>query len=459
VGLLDRFSRVLGDDALSKSEERATYPLSINEWVSYMGHIYPLSGYQQSLQGKTETIGNTFAGLVAGAYQTNGVVFACELVRMSLFSEARFQFQGMRNGRPGDLYGTPALSPLEKPWPNGTTGDLLARCIQDADFAGNAFIVRRGDNLKRLRPDWVTLVLTGENGDPDTELLGIVFQPGGPGSGRDPMTFLAEEIAHFAPNPDPLASFRGMSWLTPVIREIQADNAATSHKESSFNNGATPNMIVKLDVNNMEKFEAYKKAFRDNHEGTTNAYKTLFLAAGADATVVGQNFQQMDFKALQGSAETRIAAAAGVHPAIVGLSEGLQGSSLNAGNFTAAARLTGDKTLRPLWRNFCGAISNVIDVPGGSRLWYDTRDVAFLQADEKDIADVQQIEAITMRQLIETGFEPDSVTAAVMAQDWSKLKHTDLISVQLQPIAPPPQQMALPMPEPATNGKDANVGS
>jgi phage portal protein BeeE len=218
-------------------------------------------------------------------------------------------------------------------------------------------------------------------------------------------------------------------------------------------------MIVKLDVNNMEKFEAYKKAFRDNHEGTTNAYKTLFLAAGADATVVGQNFQQMDFKALQGSAETRIAAAAGVHPAIVGLSEGLQGSSLNAGNFTAAARLTGDKTLRPLWRNFCGAISNVIDVPGGSRLWYDTRDVAFLQADEKDIADVQQIEAITMRQLIETGFEPDSVTAAVMAQDWSKLKHTDLISVQLQPIAPPPQQMALPMPEPATNGKDANVGS
>ena len=74
------------------------------------------------------------------------------------------------------------------------------------------------------------------------------------------MTFLRDQIMHFAPIPDPLASYRGMSWLTPIIREIQADSQATLHKESSFQNGATPNMIVKLDVNNVEKFEAMKKA-------------------------------------------------------------------------------------------------------------------------------------------------------------------------------------------------------
>jgi hypothetical protein len=30
-------------------------------------------------------------------------------------------------------------------------------------------------------------------------------------------------VAHWSPIPDPLANFRGMSWLTPVLREIDAD--------------------------------------------------------------------------------------------------------------------------------------------------------------------------------------------------------------------------------------------
>jgi hypothetical protein len=112
--------------------------------------------------------------------------------------------------------------------------------------------------------------------------------------------------------------------------------------------------------------------------------------------------------------------------------------------------LTGDKTLRPWWRNFAGSASNIIDVPARSELWYDDRDIAFLQADVKDQAEVAQIEAGTIQTLINTGFDPDSVTQAVLAQDWSKLDHSGLVSVQLQPPMPegPPQaQPALPEPK------------
>jgi hypothetical protein len=42
-----------------------------------------------------EGIGSDFAGLVNGAYKANGIVFACELTRMALFSEARFQWRRM----------------------------------------------------------------------------------------------------------------------------------------------------------------------------------------------------------------------------------------------------------------------------------------------------------------------------------------------------------------------------
>jgi hypothetical protein len=118
------------------------------------------------------------------------------------------------------------LQILEGPWEGGTTGDLLTRMLQDADLAGNCYIARRGNQLRRLRPDWVTIVMGSRSGSEiDTEVVGYAYQPGGPGSGEDPVALLPETVAHFRGlTPDPAARFRGMSWLTPVIQEILADN-------------------------------------------------------------------------------------------------------------------------------------------------------------------------------------------------------------------------------------------
>jgi phage portal protein BeeE len=251
-----------------------------------------------------------------------------------------------------------------------------------------------------------------------------------------------------------------MSWLQPIITEIEGDSAATAHKKKFFDNGATVNQAIVLDPTvQLDMFTKLKEQFVKDHEGVANAYKTLFLGGGADIKTVGSNFQQMEFKTTQGAAETRIAAASGIHPTIVGLSEGLQGSSLNAGNFGAARRLTADKTIRPLWRNAAGSLANIVNVPGGTRLWYDARDVAFLLEDEKDAADIQQVQATSIKTLIDGGYEPDAVVAAVDAGDLSMLvgHHTGLNSVQLQPpgtvspdITPDPTTNGQPMP--AMNG-------
>jgi hypothetical protein len=200
--------------------------LSFDEWLSwftFQGVGYPfIPG--QSLGRKEEEPVPTFEGYVQGAYKSNGVVFACMLARLALFSEARFQFRRLRSGRPGELFGSAELAILEKPWPNGTTGDLLARAIQDADLAGNFYAARRGRTIKRMRPDWVTIVL-GSDMDPeepsfalDAEVIGYIYKPGGSKGTADPVVLLPEQVCHFAPIPDPVARFRGMSWLTPVIR-------------------------------------------------------------------------------------------------------------------------------------------------------------------------------------------------------------------------------------------------
>jgi hypothetical protein len=300
------------------------------------------------------------------------------------------------------------------------------------------------DTLRRLRPDWVTIVL-GSQRDPDTaawqsdaEVIGYLYHPGGRGSGQKPDVFLPEEVAHFYPIPDPMARFRGMTWIEPMVREIMGDQAMTEHKLAFVEKGATVNLAIQLDLENIEEFNEWVATFREAHEGVANAYKTLFLMAGAKPVPVGADMKQIDFKAVQGAGETRIAAAAGTPPVIVGLSEGLSGSSLNEGNYQAARRRFADGTLRWLWQNAAGSLATLIAVPLDAELWYDDRDIAFLREDAKDAAEIQQTQSVAIRNYVDAGFKPESVVAAIANDDITLLEHTDLFSVQLQPSGTKP---------------------
>ena len=398
---------------------------------------------------KAEPIEGNFQGYVQGAYKTNGVVFACMAARQLLFSEARFQFRQLRNGRPGDLFGSPALGLLERPWTGATTGDLLTRAILDADLAGNFYGVRRGNMIRRLRPDWVTIVLGSKTGSElDAEVIGYSYDPGGPASGEDPIVLFPEQVVHFAPYPDPLAKFRGMSWLSPILEEIVADRSTTTHKRNFFENGAQLGYVVTLDPDgkmNPEQFNKWVGTFKAGHEGTLNAYKTLFLAGGADVKTVGADLKQVDFKQVQGAGETRICAAARVPPIIVGVSEGLESATYS--NYGQARRAFADLTMRPLWRNMAGSFARIIDVPASSELWFDDRDIPFLQEDLKDEAEIQQTQANAIRTLTDAGFTADSAVLAVTSGDLTLLVHSGLFSVQLQP--PGSQQTTL---APSGNG-------
>ena len=395
-----------------------------------------------------ERVDGNYGALVAQAYRANGVVFAVSLARMLLFTEARFKFRALRSGRPGDLFGTPALQILERPWRNGTTGELLGRMEQDVTLAGNCFIWydRKRRQLRRLRPDWVTVVSTTEDplADREAEVKGYLYGP--PSKPQAAVELPVTEVVHWSPIPDPLAVWRGMSWLTPILREIDADSAATSHKLEFFENAATPNMVVQFDASvTMEQVRVFSEMLSDRHAGLANAYKTLVLGGGADAKVVGSSFEQMNFKVTQGAGETRIAAAGGVPPVIVGLSEGLQAATYS--NYGQARRKFADGWARPTWRSAAAALANIVEVPQGAELWYDDRDIPFLQEDLKDAADIRAVDAVSIKALIEAGYDPDAVIAAVAADDLTVLagSHTGMLSVQLQsPGLPAPAPAAPP---------------
>jgi hypothetical protein len=407
-------------------------------------------GIPTDVPNRTERIDPSFLGFANGAMKGNAVVFQCMRARFSIFAQARFQFRRMTSGRPGDLFGTQELEPLEIPWTNGTTGDLLTRMLIDADLAGNSYWTLRNGNLRRLRPDWVYIIrgVEGEpNGNPDdvdSQIIGYIYWPGGPygAASKDQMEiFLPEEICHFAPIPDPECSWKGMSWLTPLLREIQGDNAATNHRNAFFENGATLQTLFRYDPDvPVDEVRAMKSLFEEQHRGVANAYRSLHIGGGVDATVIGTDLKQIDFSQVTGRVETRIAGAAGVPPIIVGLSEGLQAATYS--NYSQAKRAYADITLRFLWENVAGSLAVLLKVPPGAILWYDDRDIAFLREDRLEAAQVMQTNASTMQTLINSGWEPKSAQAALLANgDWSLLSHSGLYSVQLQlpvPDQPPP---------------------
>lgn len=422
-----------------------TFQAWADAFLQFQGQIYQPAFTTTYAGQKVEQTPNTFQGYIDGAYKSNGVVFSVSMARARPFSEISFKWRRKaQTGYGSDLFGNQELSLLERPWPGGTTQQLLMRAEQDVTAAGTFFIVRepgrfgQDDRLRRLRPDWCEFILTAP---PDqavqSDIVGIKYTPGGPWSGGDSQLYLVHqdpsitEAAFWAPIPDPDALYRGMSWLTPVIEEFRADKAATLHKALFFENAATPNLSVSLKESvSPEKFTAFVRQMNEAAGGVENAYKTLYTGGGADVRVIGADMRQLDFAITQGHGETRVCAAGGVPPIIVGLSEGLQYATYS--NYGMAKRAYADLFLRSQWRSFCGAIEPILDAPTDAMLWYDAKDVAFLRDDTQDIATVQSTQAGTMSQLIAAGYTPDSVTEAVMREDFSLLVHSGLVSVQLQ---------------------------
>lgn len=366
------------------------------------------------------------------AYSGSGVVFGVIAARMNLFTEAEFKFQRLADK---SIYGSQALRLLEEPWPGGTSGELLARMEQDTSLAGNAFIRRVSPTrLERLRPDWVTIVSTVTDepygGTQVREVVGYLYAPPAT-EDREPDFYSVSEVTHWSPVPDPLASFRGMSWLTPVLREADADMQMTDYKRAYLGNAATPNMLIRYaDKVGTTRLEILRERLHARHGGVDNAFKTLILDEGADVTLLGHNMEQMTFTAVQAAGEGRIASAGGVPPVVAGLKEGLDAA--NYAMFEAALKSFANGTMRPHWRSACAALAKLVDVPEDSRLWFDEAGIAALRQGEKEQADTSLVWSQAAETLIRAGFTPQSVTLALTANDMTLLVHTGLVSVQMQ---------------------------
>lgn len=386
---------------------------------------YDLTGV--ATWGKAEPI--TLTG-ERQALLSNGVAYGIFRTRADLFSQVRFCWKRFGSGpRPmaSDVFTDRSLAPLDNP------SSILEWCELDVADAGNSYWTFDDGRLRRLPPRFCSIVL-GSRRDPDdpaaawdAEPVGLIYQPPGT-SAQDAEVFKWDEIAHYCPERDPDARFRGMSWLRPVVEDVRADNGARRYLTKFWENNATPNLIMKFPPEvEVEKVKAFRDAFLAKHQGVERAFRTGFIGGGADPQVIGSNLKDLDSEKIRTQVHRDIAAAAGVPVVAAGIEQGTYANSKESN------RALADRKIRYLWLRAVDAFRPLFPAPTGAELWYDATSVAALQSDAIDDAAVMVQQASTMRTLVDGGFRPDTVISAVTTGDLDKLIHTGLVPVQLQP--------------------------
>jgi hypothetical protein len=401
---------------------------------THNGYPYPFEAFPTVPNGTmdgspVEASAADFSSAVRTIHSRSSVVSSAVTARSLVMSQTVFKWRSLGDDK--RLFDTPALLPLVQPGRDLTRQTLLARVEQDVAYHGNFYLRRLEDGrLRRLRPDWMQIIL-GSNERPskthlaaDAEVIGYVYKPGGRHSQEPGQLLGLSEVALFI----------GEAWVTAVWREVAADMQATDHVSKYFDNAATANMIATAPpgVVTKEQFDQWVTAFDGAHKGAANAWRTIYAQAGTDVKVVGSQLGDLKMAELQGGFETRVSGRSRVPATVLLIREGLGGSALNAGNYQQTRRLWADSWFTPYAQGFCASMQRLVDAPAGAELTFDPTRVMLLQEDVQDAAEIQSRQALTIEAFVRAGFEPASAVQAVMSDNLDVLVHTGLYSVQLQ---------------------------
>ena len=465
MGFLDRFRRPAEPQNLRNSVtfNGVTYPLG----VGFGSGLAPdLSNY---FSAGRPTVTGDLASVVAAA-QPHSVVSAAVLARALLMSQLWFEYADA-----GDhsRFQHENSEILQRPGGVGMTRQRLHMAAsQQSDYTGNVYTLRRPNGtLRHMRADRVSLVIESDTNPRALDEIEASEQDGStPQERRDWLEALLDhnvvayryqphpraraqyydpaDVSHWVAEPHPLSPYIGASWITSVIRELQADIQADTAVDKFFENGAMQRLAVVMPKEMPpEEAQEFQQLMAETHAGLGNSSKNLFLAGGADVKVVGSSLDQYGLKDFRGPLETRVAVRSRMPATILGISEGNQGSALNASTYAQTRRMLADGFFTPHADGYAASLETIAppprktnNYPNGSYLTWDPERVMFLQEDEKDKADIFGVQAGSVRQLTDAGYNPDSILDAVHHADVRKLEHSGLMSVQLLPPGGNPDQ-------------------
>lgn len=427
---------------LSKLTRHSAMPTtwdSYQSWIAQHGHKFPPGSFPVQISSNLAAPAATIDDM-ADAGSSNPIVAGAVARRSRLFSQWRPLWR-----RPDETTFTDAqLAKIQTPkhMPLTTFLDLAQ---QHDSYYGQAYVYDDPAGVVLLKPDRMQAVLSAPEGAnasdpqfawlPEAVLVGWLYVDY---KGQVIRRYSTDEIITFCSNPDPVAWWRGRSWVTSLLRDIQNDDSSSRYIQKFFAQGAVPTVIYTFAPETTpDNAKIFKEDFLKEYGGVENAHKPQFLGGGSDVTVVGSELGQLALRDITGAHETRIAMRSEMPAVVLGVRESLAGSSLTTGNWKSArgqwSALWGEPYL-DAWSN---AMEKLFDVPGTvngpSELSYDPKRIGFFKEDILEVSERIHKDGSTASLLVRDGWDWQSAVEYVRSGDIRQLEHTGLLPVQVHP--------------------------
>ncbi len=287
-----------------------------------------------------------FVNNATHGFEGNELVYACVMEKATSLPDAPFRVFGP-DGMGESREDHPLRRLLANPNPVTTEFELMEITSIYMDLAGIAFweVVENNagqvTELWPLRPDLVRLWPVGNHYE-----YGYVI-----GNGK--MAPLGRNVLSFK-YPSPMTIPLGQAPMRAANRAVALDNEATDFVKQLLQNRAVPGTVIeteqKIDEGLTDRLTAkWIERFGGNNRGTP-----AFLQKGMKVHTLGLNLGELEFPDLRTISESRICAAFGVPPILVGAKVGLDRSTF--ANYAEARKSFWEETLIPLQKRLTQVI-------------------------------------------------------------------------------------------------------
>jgi HK97 family phage portal protein len=385
-----------------------------------------------------------YANAANEGYRQNELVFACIQEYITSASEAVLVVGN--KDEDGNLVPTNnqrALTLVAEPNPSMDTVAFLEAMHMQLLIGGNVYLftprsaIGTISGMYWLRPDRIRIIpnqMTGAAAAYRYTLNGQQY------------IIPAEFIGHHKTT-DPLNDWYGLGNLQVLAKMVNLDTDATDFARSVFENKGVPAGFLKVArrLNTQDEADQIRRNWHARFAGKSNWQRIGVLDEDASYEQLAPKMGEMAMPDLRNITESRICAAFGVPPIVVGAKVGLESATYS--NYAQAKESFWEETLLPAYKRaaafFTRALSDTPDFRG-MQFGFDFSDVRALADDQKQIAEVTKTRAESAAILIRAGYEPDSVSEALQLPQG--LVHTGMVptSGAANTLNAPAEVLALP---------------
>lgn len=143
--------------------------------------------------------------------------------------------------------------------------------------------------------------------------------------------------------PDPSNPYKGKGTVEGIAEWIDNDNYSAEFLRMFFKNGAQVGVTFETDMTSEEQLQELRDSFNEQHSGTGNAWKGLFLPKGVKKPTSDTKFSDVGLPELADHSRDKILAGFRVSKTILGTAE----SDTNRSTAETADYVFGRRTIRP----------------------------------------------------------------------------------------------------------------